>query len=177
MATTSLIKNSPSEKSTLRGRAAGDWLENFPERHNHPGRARCPPRMIVARTKILSSGLFQEWGRVFKVGPMGVGLIIGVLAAGPIGPVELIPADKADITVGWNTGHIPNGFLEAPDAHLDDLLGIEGVRLAQLLDDGVHLWTRPAGGITGLVAFPNRLDVGRVPIVERAIQIRTRARS
>src|SRR6185503_14393874 len=29
--------------------------------------------------------------------------------------------------------------------------------------------------ITGLVAFPNRLDVGRVPIVERAIQIGTRA--
>ena len=44
---------------------------------------------------------FQEWRRVLEVGPVGIRLIISVLAAGPIGPVVLVPADKADVAVGW----------------------------------------------------------------------------
>src|SRR5919204_5686108 len=102
---------------------------------------------------------------------MCVGLIIGVLATRPIGPEIFVPADKSDIAVGWNTGHILDRFLESFCANSDHLFGIEGVRLAQPLDDVVHLRARPARGITGLVALSNGFDVGRVPIVERAIQI------
>ena len=169
------MKTARPKNRLFAARLPGTGLRIFQTGANYPGRAGRPPRMIVAPTKILIPGGFQEWGRIFEVGPMCIGLSIGVLAARPIGPVMLVPADKADIAVGWDAGHVPDGFLEAPDAYLDDLLGIKGIRLAQLLDDGVHLWTRPARAKRGLVAFSNRLYVGRVPIVERAIQIGTRA--
>src|SRR6185436_8819664 len=102
MATTSLIRNSPSEKRLCAAGLRGTGLRIFQTGANHPGRARCPSRMIVARTKVLVSRFFQEWGCIFEVGPVGIRLSIGVLAAGPIGPVELIPADKANISIGWD---------------------------------------------------------------------------
>jgi hypothetical protein len=66
---------------------------------------------------------------------VGIRLIIGVFAARPVGPVVLVPADKADIAVGRDAGHILDRFLEAFDAYGDDGFGVEGIGLAQLLDD------------------------------------------
>src|SRR5215217_8163107 len=174
MATTSIIKTVHPKNRLFAAGLSRTGLRIFQTGANYPGRAGRPPRIIVAPTKILISCLFQEWGRIFEVGPVGIRLSISVFTAGPIGPVGLVPADEADISIGGDAGHVPDSFLEAPDAHLDDLLGVEGIGLAQLLDDGVHLWTRPARVKSGLVAFSNGLYVGRVPIVERAIQIGTR---
>src|SRR5512136_555312 len=118
----------------------------------------------------LCAGGFQEWSKVLEVGPVCVRLTIGVFAAGPVGPVGFVPADKADISIGRDARHVLDRFLEALGADGDNLIGFEWICRYQPLDDVVHRITRPAR-VNALGALSKGLLVGGVPSVENAIQI------